>query len=70
MSEGGLHVVFGTGQVGLALADRLAGLGAEVRAVSRRRPAALPDSVDWRGADATDLDAAADAANGASVVYQ
>jgi len=70
MSEGGLHVVFGTGQVGLALADRLAGLGAEVRAVSRRRPAALPDSVDWRGADAIDLDAAADAAKGASVVYQ
>ena len=70
MSEGGLHVVFGTGQVGLALAGRLAGLGAEVRAVSRRRPAALPDSVDWRGADATDLDAAADAAKGASVVYQ
>ncbi len=70
MSEGGLHVVFGTGQVGLALADRLAGLGAEVRAVSRRRPAALADGVDWRAADATDLDAAADAAKGASVVYQ
>ena len=70
MSEGGLHVVFGTGQVGLALADRLAGLGAEVRAVSRRRPVALADSVDWRAADATDLDAAADAAKGASVVYQ
>ena len=70
MSEGGLHVVFGTGQVGLALAGRLAGMGAEVRAVSRRRPPALPDSVDWRGADATDLDAAADAAKGASVVYQ
>jgi nucleoside-diphosphate-sugar epimerase len=70
MSEGGLHVVFGTGQVGLALTDRLAGLGAEVRAVSRRRPVALADGVDWRGADATDLDAAADAAKGASVVYQ
>src|ERR1035437_6119377 len=45
MSEGGLHVVFGTGQVGLALADRLA-------------------------ANATDLDAASDAAKGASVIYQ
>ena len=70
MPEGGLHVVFGTGQVGLALADRLAGLGVEVRAVSRRRPVALADGVDWRAADATDLDAAADAAKGASVVYQ
>jgi len=70
VSEGGLHVVFGTGQVGLALAGRLAGLGADVRAVSRRRPVALADGVDWRGADATDLDAASDAAKGASVVYQ
>jgi predicted dinucleotide-binding enzyme len=62
VSEGGLHVVFGTGQVGLALADRLAGLNLTVRAVSRRRPAALADSIDWRAADATDLDAASDAA--------
>ena len=31
---------------------------------------ALADGVDWRAADATDLDAAADAAKGASVVYQ
>jgi uncharacterized protein YbjT (DUF2867 family) len=64
MPEGGLHVVFGTGQAGLALAGRLAGLGVEVRAVSRRRPGALADGVDWRAADATDLDAAADAAKG------
>jgi nucleoside-diphosphate-sugar epimerase len=70
MSEGGLHVVFGTGQVGLALADRLAGLGITVRAVSRRRPATLADGVDWRPADATDLEAATNAAKGASVVYQ
>ena len=70
MSEGGLHVVFGTGQVGLALAGRLAGLGIAVRAVSRHRPATLSDGVDWVAADATDLEAAADAAKGASVVYQ
>ena len=70
MSEGGPHVVFGTGQVGLALADRLAGLGLEVRAVSRHRPATLAEGVDWRAADATDPEAAADAAKGASVVYQ
>jgi nucleoside-diphosphate-sugar epimerase len=70
MPEGGLHVVFGTGQVGLALAGRLAGLGVEVRAVSRRRPVALADGVEWRAVDATDLDAATDAAKGASAVYQ
>ena len=70
MSEGGLHVVFGTGQVGLALTDRLAGLGIAVRAVSRHRPAVLAEGVEWRAADAADLEAAADAAKGASVVYQ
>jgi nucleoside-diphosphate-sugar epimerase len=70
VSESGLHVVFGTGQVGLALAARLAGLGVGVRAVSRRRPAALGDGVDWRPADVTELEAAVDAAKGASVVYQ
>src|ERR1039457_1186365 len=70
MSVGGLHVVFGTGQVGLALADRLAGLNLTVRTVSRRRPAALADNVEWRAADAPDLDAGSDAARGASAIHQ
>jgi nucleoside-diphosphate-sugar epimerase len=65
-----LHVVFGTGQVGHALAARLAGLGLAVRAVSRHRPPELADGIDWRTADATDPDAATDAAKGAAVVYQ
>src|SRR5450432_213601 len=64
-----LHVVFGTGQVGSALATHLAGLGIPVRTVSRHRPATLP-GIDWRAADATDPEAAADAAKGASVIYQ
>src|ERR1019366_5871906 len=34
MSEGGLHVVFGTGQVGLALADRLAAYATDLAAAS------------------------------------
>jgi len=68
-SEDRLHVVFGTGQVGSALAAHLAGLGIPVRAVSRSRPAARP-GIDWRAADATDPEAAADAAKGASVIYQ
>ena len=41
MGENRLHVVFGTGQVGNALAAHLAGLGIAVRAVSRHRPPAL-----------------------------
>jgi nucleoside-diphosphate-sugar epimerase len=69
MGDDRLHVVFGTGQVGNALAAHLAGLGMAVRAVSRHRPPALA-GVDWRAADATDSGAAADAAKGASVVYQ
>ena len=70
MGEDRLHVVFGTGQVGSALAAHLARLGIAVRAVSRHRPPALADGVDWRAADVTDPEAAADAAKGASVVYQ
>jgi nucleoside-diphosphate-sugar epimerase len=70
VSENRLQVVFGSGQVGRALAAHLAGLGLPVRVVSRRRMAGLPEVVDWRGADATDPEAASDAANGAAVIYQ
>jgi nucleoside-diphosphate-sugar epimerase len=65
-----LHVIFGTGQVGLTLAARLAGSNIAVRTVSRRRPATLAAGIDWRSADVTDPEAAADAAKGATVVYQ
>jgi nucleoside-diphosphate-sugar epimerase len=70
MREKPLHVVFGTGQVGRALAARLAEVGNSVRVISRHRPAAMWRGVDWRAADVTDLEAAIDAAKGASVVYQ
>ncbi len=69
MGENRLHVVFGTGQVGNALAAHLAGMGNTVRAVSRHRPPTLA-GVGWRAADAADPEAAADAAKGASVIYQ
>jgi len=70
MGEDRLHVVFGTGQVGSALTAYLARQGFAVRAVSRNRPPALAGGCDWRAADASDPGAAADAAKGASVVYQ
>ena len=70
MPEEPLHVVFGAGQVGRALAARLAGLGLVVRVVSRSRPGGLLAGVQWQGADATDPRAATDAAAGAAVVYQ
>jgi nucleoside-diphosphate-sugar epimerase len=66
----GLHVVFGTGQVGRVLAVMLAGRGCTVSVVSRRRPAPLADGIEWRAADAADPDAASDAAAGAAVIYQ
>ena len=68
--NGGLYVVFGAGQVGRVLAALLAERGVTVRVVSRRRPAGLADGIDWRPADAADLDAASDAAKGAAVIYQ
>ena len=69
MDNDQLHVVFGTGQVGQALIAHLTTRGMAVRAVSRHRPPALA-GVDWRPADVTDPGAAAEAAKGASVVYQ
>jgi nucleoside-diphosphate-sugar epimerase len=68
--NGGLHVVFGAGQVGRVLAVLLAERGVTVRVVSRRRSAGLPEGTAWRAADAADLDAASDAAKGAAVIYQ
>jgi nucleoside-diphosphate-sugar epimerase len=70
MSDKSLHVVFGTGQVGSALAARLAGMGLPVRAVSRHRPDALPAGVSWKAADAADSASALAAVEGAAVVYQ
>ena len=70
MSDDQLHVVFGAGQIGRALSAHLAAMGLLVRAVSRSRPTELADGVDWRAADASDPAAAANAAQGASVIYQ
>ena len=41
-----------------------------MRVVSRHRPAALADGVDWQAADASDPEAATVAARGAAVIYQ
>ena len=62
INEKEMHVVFGSGQVGRELAGHLAGLGLPARVVSRRRPGQLPEGVEWRGADATDVQATTGAA--------
>ncbi len=67
-----LHVVFGAGPVGLAIADELVSRGHRVRLVNRSgRPPAVTDApeVEWVSADAMDPAAAAGAAVGAAVVY-
>ena len=70
MAEGQLHVVFGAGQVGRALAAQLSDMGHAVRTVSLHQPEGVTSGVDCRTADVTDTEAAIDAAKGASVVYQ
>jgi nucleoside-diphosphate-sugar epimerase len=70
VDDGRLHVVFGTGQVGNALAAELTRAGVTVRTVSRHRPSTLADGVDWRAADVADSEAAAEVTKGASVIYQ
>lgn len=66
---GKLHVVFGTGPVGLAVADELSGRGRRVRLVNRSGRAAAPEGVEVIGGDATDKTFTREASAGASVVY-
>ena len=65
-----VHVVCGTGAIGLALIDELAGRGVPVRAVSRSGSSGVPPGVEVLGGDLSDKDFAARAATGATVVYQ
>jgi nucleoside-diphosphate-sugar epimerase len=70
VSENGLHVVFGAGQVGRVLSARLAAAGLAVRLLSRNRPDAVPAGVEWLAVDASDAERAVDAADGGQVIYQ
>ena len=64
-----LHVVFGTGPVGLAVMDELVSKGKRVRMVNRSGRASVPHGVEVVGGDATDEAFAREASDGASVVY-
>jgi nucleoside-diphosphate-sugar epimerase len=66
----GLHVVFGTGAIGLATFDALRRRGRTVRLVNRSGQARVPDDVEVVGGDASDPGFAAAAARGAEVIYQ
>jgi nucleoside-diphosphate-sugar epimerase len=68
--NGELHVVFGTGPVGLAVMDALNQRGRRrVRMVNRSGRARVPDGVEVVGGDATDEAFAREASEEASVVY-
>lgn len=70
MGENGeLHVVFGTGPVGLSVMDELLSRHERVRIVNRSGSASVPHGVEVVGGDATDADFAREASEGASVVY-
>lgn len=66
----GLHVVYGTGGIGLALVEELAANRNSVRAVNRSGHADVPSGVEVVAVDVSDTDAAGRAAAGAAVVYQ
>src|SRR5215213_9377912 len=70
MTGGGeLHVVFGTGPVGISVLDALVKRGRRVRMVNRSGGASVPEGVEVLGGDATDGAFAREASRGASVVY-
>ncbi len=70
MSDNGeLHVVFGTGAVGMSVMDELGRRGKRVRMVNRSGRARVPHGVEVVGGDATDNVFAREASEGASVVY-
>jgi nucleoside-diphosphate-sugar epimerase len=65
-----LHVVFGTGAVGMAVMDELVRRGTRrVRVVNRSGRARVPHGVEVVGGDATDEVFTREASEGASVVY-
>jgi nucleoside-diphosphate-sugar epimerase len=69
MNEQSLHVVLGTGPLGLAVARHLAARGDRVRTANRTGRADLPNGVEVVGANVADAAYARRACDGAAVVY-
>ncbi len=65
-----IHVVFGTGAIGLALIEHLAAEGHRVRAVNRSGRTPLPDGVEPVVGDASDPTFTTAAAGDADAIYQ
>jgi nucleoside-diphosphate-sugar epimerase len=69
MDNTDLHVVLGTGPLGLAVARNLASRGNRVRVVNRQGEAGVPPSVEMIAADVAQTAEAVRACHGAAVVY-
>src|SRR5215213_3296136 len=68
--NGEVHVIFGTGAMGMSVMDELVKSGRRrVRMVNRSGRASVPEGVEVLGGDATDGAFAREASEGASVVY-
>src|SRR5215212_5173648 len=68
--NGVVHVIFGTGAMGMAVMDELVQRGRRrVRMVNRSGRASVPEGVEVLGGDATDEAFAREASEGAAVVY-
>jgi nucleoside-diphosphate-sugar epimerase len=67
--QGSLHVVLGTGPLGLAVARHLAGRGDRVRAVNRSGRADLPRGVETLAADVAEQAEIKRVCDGADVVF-
>mgnify|MGYP005855812893 CR=1 FL=1 len=69
MNANDLHVVFGTGPVGMAVMEELSRKSCHIRMVSRSGQAAVPPGVEVVAANAADPASATAAAQGAAVIY-
>jgi uncharacterized protein YbjT (DUF2867 family) len=70
MSDNGeLHVVFGTGPVGMSVMDELVLRSKRVRMINRSGRANVPEGVEVVGGDAADPASTREASAGSSVVY-
>ena len=67
--NGVLHVVYGTGAVGMSVMDALVQSGRRVRMVNRSGRASVPEGVEVVGGDAADPTFTREVSAGASVVY-
>lgn len=64
-----LHVIFGTGPVGLSLAEELLAQGKRVRLVNRSGKGPIPVGAELVAGDASRLNTAQELSRGASVIY-